>query len=75
MATPEVQQEIYDRGDGGRPKGLETLHNRRIQIVKQEFANAIPTITVNKCEGFMRHTYHDIFDRTIFLIELNIETC
>ena len=30
MATPEVRQEIYDRGGGGRPRGVETLHNRRI---------------------------------------------
>ena len=51
MATPEVQ-EIYYHGGGGRPRGVETLHNRRIRIVKREFENAIPTFTVNK---FMRH--------------------
>ena len=49
MATPEVQQEIYDRGGGGgRPRGVETLHNQRIRIVKREFENAIPMTTVNK---------------------------
>ena len=55
MARPEVQQEIYDRGGGGRPRSVETLHNRRIQIVKREFENSIPMITVNKCERYMRH--------------------
>ena len=58
MATSEIQQKFYDRGGGGgggggRLRGVETLHNRRIRIVKREFENAIPTITVNKCEGFM----------------------
>ena len=55
MATPGVQKVIYDRGDGGRPRDVEMLHNQRIRIVKREFENAIPTITVNKCEAFMRH--------------------
>ena len=30
MSTPEARQEIYDRDDGGRPRGVETLQNRRI---------------------------------------------
>ncbi len=51
MTEPNIQQEIYDR----EHRNAETLHARRIRIVKREFERAVQALTVENRAAFMRH--------------------
>lgn len=51
LSDPAIQREIFNR----QAPRTETLHNRRVRIVRQEIENGLPTITVNKCAEFVNH--------------------
>ena len=52
LTESSVQREIYDR-DAPR---YETLHARRLRILRREVELSLPVITPQKCQQFFNHT-------------------
>lgn len=52
LTEPSVQQEIYDR-DSPR---VETLHARRVNVLRREVELALDVITPRKCIQWVNHT-------------------
>lgn len=53
LATPQLQLEIDDRQAAAAAH--QTLHQRRIQILRRELQGAIETLTQHKCLQFFNH--------------------